>query len=110
MIKENHPFARSARANDGAADGGMSMLDIIEGLGIDREAYMHVCDQRALRAVLVASGRINESQSPKPGKVRLDRREQAIYTMFYAAYIDGVALGWRAKAYTDEEAQEEAQK
>jgi hypothetical protein len=99
------PWPAAARyCNDMAEMFGVEAT--LERLGIDVPTYLYLAEQRALRTVLVSSGRTAEAMSDtiEPVALRLD--EQAALVMFQAAVMDALAIGWKARELADEASKE----
>lgn len=102
-----HHLAQAAADNDAMAEeGGIPMA--LQRLGLNVEDVMHVAEQRALRAVMVESGRLPELQrahrmgSVRPQGFKLSRLEQHKMTIYTAMSADAIAIGWRAKELSEQ--------
>ncbi len=86
------PLARAARENDEATEQqGLSLPNVFESRGLDLEKTIYLADQRALMTIMRMEGR------PMPAHatpVRLDLYQRSAHTLFQAAYLDGMLIGW----------------
>lgn len=85
-------IAAACRAHDNAADMGESMPEILAKRGIDARDAIYVAEQRALRLVLLASGR----PMPDPtrmSQVALSASERKMFTQLTVMWLDGLAVG-----------------
>lgn len=96
-----HPLAQAAADNDSMAEeGGIPMA--LTRIGLSVEDVMYVAEQRALRAVMVESGRLPELQrahregSVRPQGFKLSNLERHRMVLYQAMYADAIAIGWRA--------------
>lgn len=100
MIDENHPLAKAARLNDYEADAGKDAIKIAADLEIDTDALVYMAEQRALRVVLIQSGRLAEVQDAemeaRAQEIKLNVAEQAMMQMLTVMCLDGLVIGWRA--------------
>ena len=77
-------------------------------IGLNVEDVMHLAEQRALRAVMVESGRVAEMQaahahgSQRPQGFSLSAAEKERQMFYMTIYVDAIALGWRAKELSSE--------
>lgn len=93
--REDFIAAGAANDHDSERLGGAGA--VLVSLGINVEDMSYVAEQRALRAVLVSSGRLNELGQLLRGPVtiELSEAEQIWLTILTGAYMDGITLGYR---------------
>lgn len=107
----NNPLLVAARTNDGEIDSGGDLEGVARELGLDMPALMHVAEQRALRLVLIRSGRAAEIQKATSANsavpIDLNEGEKRMIQFLSAAYVDGIALGWLANRLADDNARDE---
>jgi hypothetical protein len=90
-----HRLATAASENDRiAAEGGLEPA--LDALGLSIEDVRYVAEQRALRAVLAHTGRAGEIPR-EPEMIRLGVSDKLMLQVFTPLYIDGIAIGWRAR-------------
>lgn len=116
----NSPLLRAARENDALAES-RGTEGACRDLGIDIDILNHIAEQRALRARLIQTGRIDEVRhapsawsldgstrerlaSGDPWYPKLTAEDHEAIALLTALYFDAIALGWRARQITDEEA------
>lgn len=102
-----HHLAQAAADNDSMAEeGGIQMA--LTRLGLNVEDVFYVAEQRALRAVMVESGRLPELQrahrsgSVRPQGFAMSAMEKRKMMLYQAMYADAIAIGWRAKELSSE--------
>lgn len=92
---KDHPLGIAARYNDAEAEEhGLEYL--IDKLDLTVVALKHAAEQRALRSVLISSGRVDEVNTTRPAAIVLTPGEQRLMNVYAACYMDGILLGWRA--------------
>lgn len=98
-----NPFVEAVVHNDAHASESGNAKEVVAHLGIDFDALHFVAEQRALRAVLLTTGRLKGlQQTADPINVRLSPVEQELMTFFKAAYLDALVIGWRARGIADD--------
>lgn len=92
----SHPLLMAARYNDAECqDHGLE--GTITKHGLDLDDLIYVAEQRALRLVLIHSGRFNEINPTKATAIVLNSAEQSEVERLIPLYLDAIFLGWRAK-------------
>lgn len=119
----NTPLIRAARENDALADS-RGLEGACREIGIDFAILNHIAEQRALRARLVETGRIDEIRNPPsawsldgstrerlasgdpwyPNLSDEDHKAIAVLTMIY---MDAITIGWRAHEFELEQTEKE---
>jgi hypothetical protein len=100
-------LARAGADNDAIAEE-RGLEAAIGELELDAEDVKHVAEQRALRAVMVESGRAGELAiahahgSNRAQGFSLSTAEKARLVFYTAVYMDGIALGLRAERIAPE--------
>jgi hypothetical protein len=93
-------LARAAADNDAVTEE-RGLEAAVAQLGLDVEDVVHVAEQRALRAVMLESGRAAElalahaNGSQRPQGFALSEAEQIRMWHYAAMYADGIAIGVR---------------
>jgi hypothetical protein len=95
---EFHPLGLAARYNDAAAEE-VGVLQAVADLGLRMSDVVYLAQQRAIRNVMIATGRIGELQemyrTNKPRHVDFTEVEQAMIEQFALAILDAVCIGWK---------------
>lgn len=108
----NSPLIRAARENDALADNRGLEATCAE-IGMDLAVLQHIAEQRALRARLLETGRINELRGPPsamtldgstrqrlvdqdPWYPKLSAEDHKAIALLTSVYSDAIAIGWRA--------------
>lgn len=99
----NSPWPTACRYADAVAEEG-GIEHATEGEGIDIEELAHVAEQRALRSLMLHTGRLADLQTTAAGvptPVALNAAELEWLTIATALAMDGMYIGWRARGLTD---------
>ena len=102
-----HHLAQAASDNDSMAEE-IGLEGAVARVGLNVEDVRQVAEQRALRAVMVESGRLPELQrahrqaSNRPQGFALSRMERHKLAIYTAMYMDAITLGWRANDLAQE--------
>lgn len=99
IVSERHPslyaLAEAAADNDALAEEH-GVERVVSDLGLNLDDLVYIAEQRALRAVLMRSGRLDElPRSNNPKDVALNEGERAEMAALIPVYLDGITLGAR---------------
>jgi hypothetical protein len=96
-----NPLLLAARYNDAEAEE-FELADLFGRHGLELSEVEYLAQQRALRVVLIQSGRIEEIQhQTEPTSVSLSDAERDLMEAMVPLYVDAIFIGWRAKAIED---------
>lgn len=91
----------AARYGDADAEEH-GVLECVRRQGVDTDEFQHIADQRALRIILQQRG-IAPAELTHLQVFRLTPLEQEIHKLLVTVYMDGLYIGWRARALAREE-------
>jgi hypothetical protein len=95
-IDPNHPLTEAARyVNAYADEQGLEATVNWLGMETSLSEVSYLAEQRALRAIYARRG-INLNL-PEMTNVMLTADERAMLPVLAAAYLDGFAIGWKAR-------------
>lgn len=101
MTYSNHPLTEAARYGDAQAEE-QGIEAMIAQQGMDLDALTYVAEQRALRIVIMstrgAAALKRMAGSGRFENVSLTQEEDAMLEIFKIAYLDGLFIGWSARA------------
>lgn len=90
-------LAAAASRNDEIAET-QGLEAALMDLGLDRDGAIYVAEQRALRAVVVQTRGVEGLEAMQAnGSIQLTTPEKAMQTYYTSMYLDGIALGYRAR-------------
>lgn len=115
----NTPLIRAARENDVLAES-RGIEGACREIGIDLATLNHIAEQRALRARLVQTGRIDEIRNPPsawsldgstrqrlvdrdPWYPKLSDEDHQAIALLTSLYMDAIMIGWRALQFEQEQ-------
>jgi hypothetical protein len=99
----NSPWPQACRYADAVAEEG-GIEHATAAAGIDIEELAHVAKQRALRALMLHTGRMMEFAATSlgiPTQLRLSPEEREWLIIASAIAMDGMFIGWRARMLTE---------
>lgn len=98
----NHPLLMAARYNDAEAEDH-PLHKVIEKHGLDAAAYMHIAEQRAIRAVMMMSGQDPTKMSrSEVTAIEFSDEQKALLPSLTSVYMDGIFIGWRANQLSEQ--------
>lgn len=104
MTYRNHPLTEAARYSDAQCEE-QGIEATVASSGLDLEAIVYVAQQRALRlTVLLNRGEQalkKLSSNSRFEVVSLSPTEEAMMESFTLGYLDGMFIGWTARAISD---------
>lgn len=100
-IDPNHPLTVAARdVNAYAEEHGLATAVEWLGMSVGTGELAYLCEQRALRAVAAASG-VNLSGAPQDQLTARAITHTPLWRdmrpLLIGSYMDGIAIGWRAR-------------
>lgn len=99
----DHPLLMAARYSNAEAEDH-DLATVFEKRGLKFADVQYLAYQRAMRARLAMTGRIEEANSPQSGEVELDDADHAVIEMLVPTYLDGILIGWRGNELATQEA------
>lgn len=100
-MTDDNVFKQAARYGDAETEEH-GLEEACARQGLDMAMLMHIAQQRALRVALMASGRPQPPAGLGEVPVALSPDERRlIQTVLMPAYLDGIYIGWRARALHD---------
>lgn len=105
-LDRNFALREAARYNDADAEEHGSSGKVVEAMGLDVAEVRHVAEQRAMRMMLVLTGRAGElrraTEYNELNAIPFNEREREQIETMTLAYIDGIAIGWRGNQIREE--------
>lgn len=97
----DNPLLLAARYNDAEAEE-FELADLFGRHGLELSEVEYLAQQRALRVVLMQSGRMEEFRhQTEATTVNLSDVERNLMEAMVPLYVDAIFIGWRAKAIED---------
>lgn len=105
----DRPWTQACRYADAVAEEG-GIEHATERAGVDIAELAHVAEQRALRALMLHTGRLAELQATAAGNptpIALTANESQWLMIATALAMDGLFIGWRARMLSERREEEE---
>lgn len=112
QIGKDTVWSRACRYGDAVAEEG-GVEHATSKAGIDIAELAHVAEQRALRSLMLHTGRMAELWATSmgvPTPVALNANELEWLTIATALAMDGMYIGWRARGLHEDAARENTNK